>query len=117
MTEDENPIVESQEPGVDHALEQALLTDVVRAFERAEKGLAYSIELVRLVDNVETRRLTVQGERFEYTDGEDNHFDANQACYDHLSRVRHDLRLAAVREVIRKITTASAMVASVEVST
>ena len=75
---------------------------IVDAFATAENGLSYSIHLVKLVDGVETRRLKVQGEAFEYTDDASNDFDANQACYDHLNRVRKQLRIEAVQALYRK---------------
>lgn len=74
---------------------------IVDAFTTAENGLSYGIHLVKLVDGIETRRLKVQGETFEYTDDESNDFDANQACYDHLNRVRKQLRIEAVQALYR----------------
>jgi len=74
---------------------------IVDAFATAENGLSYGIHLVKLVDGIETRRLKVQGETFEYTDDENNDFDANQACYDHLNRVRKQLRIEAVQALYR----------------
>jgi hypothetical protein len=74
---------------------------IVDAFATAENGLSYGIHLVKLVDGIETRRLKVQGETFEYTDDESNDFDANQACYDHLNRVRKQLRIEAVQALYR----------------
>jgi len=86
-----------------HVTPEAALERFVDAFNAADQRLGYSIELIRLVDGVETRRLTVRREQFDYTDDESNGYDALQACHDHLARVRREMRLEAMREVLASL--------------
>lgn len=69
--------------------------------QQADDGFGYSMEMVRLVDGVRTYRLKIEGqETVEITDGDDNDYDAQQACYRLINAAKNKVRADAVRTAL-----------------
>lgn len=69
--------------------------------QQADDGFGYSMEMVRLVDGVRTYRLKIAGQDpSEITDGDDNDYDAQQACYRLINAAKNKVRADAVRTAL-----------------
>lgn len=69
--------------------------------QQADDSFGYSMEMVRLVDGVRTYRLKIAGQDpSEITDGDDNDYDAQQACYRLINAAKNKVRADAVRTAL-----------------
>ena len=75
------------------------LTQIATALEEADATFGYRSEMVRLVDGISTRRLSINGEVVHFTDSETNDFDAQSECSAYIAIARANWRADALMAV------------------
>lgn len=74
---------------------------VAGAIEEADRRIAYSMDLVRLVDGDHTYRLKIDGETLTFTDSETPEWNAQERLYAHVAKVKDQIRADAIAALIK----------------